>query len=142
MLTMLNPRQFFVIPLLAAAVGVVGASGAAAQQIQATAQTIEATENGEQLDVQFRIAVTNGESVVASNVYVVFEDGGQVNVGDVAAEGSAVSAPERRTLDTSAAPTRNVPVPVTVKFSLADGTNVELAQNLVFNLPAPAGAGQ
>ena len=140
-MTMLSPRQFLVIPLLAAAVGVVSASDASAQLVEATAQTIQVVESGAFVDVQFSITVTNGESSVASNVLVEFEDGLQVSVGDVSAGGSAVSAPETRTIDTSAMPTRNVPIPVTLRFAL-DGVNVELARTLVVHLGAPAGEGQ
>jgi len=88
--------------------------------------------------VEFRVTVTNGESSVASNVNVVFEDGVQLGVGDVAAGGSAVSAPEKRIVDVSS---RNTPLPVTLQFIL-DGVNVELATNLVVNLGAPAEEGQ
>jgi len=141
MSTMLSPRQFLLIPLLAAAIGVAAAPIASAQQVDATAQTIQAVESGAFADVQFRITVTNGESSVASNVSVVFADGLQVNLGDVGAGGSAVSAPETRVIDVSAEPSRNVPVPVTVKFTL-DGVNVELDQTLVIFRGAPAGEGQ
>jgi len=138
---MLSPRQFLLIPLLAAAVGVAAASSASAQQVEATAQTVQILGSGAIVDAQFRITVTNGESSVASNVSVVFADGIQVSVGDVEAGGSAVSEQETRTLDTSEMPTHNFPVPVTLKFTL-DGANVERAQTLIVRLGAPAEQGR
>jgi hypothetical protein len=138
---MLNPRAFLAIPCLAAAIGVVSVSDASAQQVRATAETIEMVESGEYVDVQFRIVVRNEEPSVASNVHVIFEDGVQVNVGDVAPDVSATSAPERRIVDTSATPTRHIPVPVTVRFSL-DGVDVESMQTLVVDRPTPEGEGQ
>lgn len=134
---MLSPRHFVMIPLLAAAVGVF-ASNASAQQVSATAQTIAVAESGGAAEVQFKVTVTNGGSSAAANVIVVFADGLQLRVGDVAPEGSAVSEKETRTIDVSVLPTRSQPVPVTLKFAV-DGVNVELAQTLVLNLGAPAG---
>ena len=138
---MLSPRQFLIIPFLVTFVGVVAVSEASAQQVQAVAQGIQIQESAGLADVQFRIRVTNDESSMASNVLVVFEDGHQVGVGDVVSEGSALSAPQTRTIDLSSMPTRNFPLPVTLMFSL-DGVNVELEQTLVFRLPVPSGGGQ
>src|SRR6266576_1397706 len=81
---MLNPRYFLLIPVLAAVLGAVSPSNASAQQVQVTAQTLDVQENGGFADVQFRITVTNGESLVASNVQVAFDDAVQVTIGDVA----------------------------------------------------------
>lgn len=138
---MLSPRQFLVIPLLAATVGIMAASQASAQNVTAALDAIEVVESGDFVDAKFRITVTNGESAVASNVVVAFADGAEVNVGDVAAEGSAASGVQTRAIDVSAIPTRNVPVPVTVKFFL-DGVSVELAQILTVRRGAPAAEGQ
>jgi hypothetical protein len=137
---MLSPQRFLLTPFLAVMLAAMSASEASAQRVEITAQVIEATVTGGVLDVQFRINVTNGESSVASNVGVAFEDGVVVAIGDVDAEGSAISAIERRTVDISTVDTHTVSVPVTVKFSL-DGTSVELARPLFIHFE-PATGGQ
>lgn len=138
---MLRSRRLLAIPLLAAVVGVGTVSDASAQRVEATAQTVEVVENGDLVDLKFRLAVTNGESSVAVNAWVVFADGQEVYVGDVAADGSASSAQQTRMIDVSATPTRHFPVPVTVRFTL-NGVNVELTQTLVLHLYVPEGQGQ
>lgn len=138
---MLSPRQFLAVPLLAATVGVIAASDASAQQVSAALDAVEVVESGHLVDAKFRIKVTNGESAVASNLSVVFADGAEVNVGDVTAEGSAVSGTQTLVIDVSAIPTRSVPVPVTLKFVL-DGVSVEVAQVLTVSRPTPASEGQ
>ena len=73
-------------------------------------------------DATLAVEVQNEESGAVTNVWVVFEDGTEVSVGDVPAEGSASSAAARYTFDLSdKLPTANVPLPVTVKFSI-EGT--------------------
>jgi hypothetical protein len=132
-------RPILVIPFFTVFLWGASALPAVAQQLQATAETIEVVEHGEAIDAQFRVVVRNGESSAAVNVQVVFEDAVEVNLGNIAGDGSAVSAPERRMIDISAMPTRHVPVPVTVRFAV-DGVEVELQQSLVIDRPAPAGA--
>jgi hypothetical protein len=130
-------RPFVVIPLFTALLAAGSASPALAQQVVAEVETISVSEIGTSADVQFRVTATNGEASVAVNVKVVWEDGVETNVGDVAPGGSAASATEQRIFDTSAMPTRNFPVPVTVRFTL-DGVDVALAQTLIVGLGAPA----
>jgi hypothetical protein len=81
-------------------------------------------------DATFTIQVTNGGSTSASNVRVVFSDGAEVVIGDVAPEGSATSDSQRRVFDTSATPSRTLPIQVTVKYS-QDGADVEVPATLI-----------
>ena len=127
-------RGFFALAALASAAVAASATTAAAQQVQASAQVLNVVENGAFIDVQLRVAVANGESAVASNVVVAFEDGLQVSLGDVAAGQSAVSTVQTESIDISTKPTHNVPVPVSVKFVL-NGQSVESAQTLLVKRP-------
>lgn len=137
--TMFRPRPLLAVVLLAAAVGFGSAPMASAQIVQATAQRIQVVDNGDgHINLQFRITVTNGESAVASDVYVEFEDGSRVYVGDVPAGGSAVSAPQTQTFDISQWPSQHIPFKVFVTFQLG-GKNVELEQLLSVVRTAPEG---
>lgn len=111
---------------------------AQAASVDVTAETIQVVEAGGFADAEFTITVTNGESVPASNVSVVFADGLEVSFGNVAAGGSAQSAPQTRSIDTVEMPTRFSPVPVTLMFTL-DGVNVESLTTLVVDLGAAPG---
>jgi type 1 fimbria pilin len=84
-------------------------------------------------DATFTIEVTNSGSSAASNVRVVFSDGAEVAIGDVAAEASGTSGSQRRVFDTSAKPTHNFPVEVTLKYS-QDGADVEAAAILILRI--------
>jgi hypothetical protein len=130
------PRHCLLIPLLAAAVAVATASDVSAGDIEVTAQTLEAVQNGSFVDVKFRIGVTNAESSVISNAWVVFADGVHVYIGDVEAGKSVLSAQETRTFDVSEFPTRYLPVSVTLKFA-SNGENVELTRTIVVRLYVP-----
>ena len=113
---------------------------AQAASVQVTAETIQVVEIDDFANVEFSLTVTNGTSVLASDVYVVFEDGVEVSVGDIAAGGSASSAPQTLTIDLLQMPTRNSPLPVTLNFTL-DGVYEELPATLVVHLGVPAGDG-
>jgi hypothetical protein len=114
---------------------------ATAQQVSATAQTTQVVENGDLVDAQFSLTVTNGATAQALGVIVVFEDGQEVAVGDIAPGGSAQSASGSRTLDLSAMPTRHYPVPATLVYSLG-GVNVEAPTTVVFDLGSATADGQ
>ena len=102
--------------------------------LDVSAETIAVVENfPNDQDAEISITVTNGESVLASDVYVVFEDGQDVSIGDVAPGGSAASAPVTRNIDSSEFPTHSFPVPVTLTFFL-DGLYEELPTTLVVQL--------
>lgn len=101
---------------------------AQAQQVTASAVNVEVTPNGDGVDAKFNIAVTNAAGAAALNVWVVFADGQEVVVGDVAAEATGTSAAVSRTL--AEVVTANQPVPVTLKYS-QDGAAVEVAATLI-----------
>jgi hypothetical protein len=129
-------QSYFTIVLLSGVAVVAASSTAAAQQVEAKAKVIKVVESGAFIDVQFTVTVSNRDSAVASNVFVIFKDGLQVGLGDVAPGTSAVSATQSESIDVASMPTRHVPVPVTVKF-VFKGQNVEQSQTLVVDRPAP-----
>jgi hypothetical protein len=115
------------------------ASAASAQQVSAQAEVLSVTEAGDFIDVQLKVSVTNSDSADASNVFVFFEDGLNVGLGDVAPSASAVSQTQTRTIDTSQHPSRNLALPVTLKYRF-NGRDVEQKGTLYVRRPtAPGG---
>ena len=79
----------------------------------------EVTVTNSIADATLAVEVQNEESDAITNVWVIFEDGTEVSVGDVSPEGSASSSAASYTFDLSGkVPSANVALPVTVKFSL------------------------
>jgi hypothetical protein len=114
------------------------ASAASAQQVSAKAQVLSVTEGGDFIDVQLKVSVTNSNSSVASNVWVFFEDGLQVGLGDVASGGSAVSQTQRTTINVASHATRNLSLPVTLKYRFR-GRDVEQKGMLYVRRPTASG---
>lgn len=114
------------------------ASAASAQNLSAKAEVVSVTEGGDFIDVQLKVSVTNSDSSVASNVFVFFEDGLNVGLGDVAARRSAVSQTQTRTIDVARHPSRNLALPVTVKYRLR-GRDVEQKDTLYVRRPTAPG---
>ena len=123
------------VPFLALLIASPAALGAS---LGVTAEKIEVIEQNDIADAQVSLTVTNHESILASDVYVVFEDGLEVLVGDIAPGGSATSGPVTQTIDYSEFPTRHFPVPVTLTFFL-DDVFEELPTTVVVNLGSPSG---
>ena len=84
-MTRIASRLRGVSSLVALAVVVVfaSASAASAQPVSAKAEVLSVSEGGDFIDVQLKVSVTNSDSSVASNVFVLFEDGLQIGLGDV-----------------------------------------------------------
>ena len=121
------------LALLLVLVGAMTTVAARSGDVSATMVASEVLVQESLADATFTIQVTNSGSSSASNVRVVFSDGAEVAIGDVAAEGSATSDSQRRTFDTSAMPTNNFPVQVTLKYS-QDGADVEAAATLILRI--------
>lgn len=122
-----------ILALLLALVGAMTTIAAKAGDVSATLVASEVLVSESTADATFTIEVTNSGSSAASNVRVVFSDGAEVAIGDVAAEASGTSGAQRRVFDTSAMPTRNFPVEVTLKYS-QDGADVEAAATLILRI--------
>lgn len=121
------------LPRLALSLGfaaLMGVASAEAQQVSVAAVNVEATAQGDLVQATFKVEVTNPGDTAAADVVVVFSDGIQMALGTIEAGSSAVSQPETRTIDRSALPTQNVPVPVTLKYT-SGGESVEAAAVLI-----------
>jgi hypothetical protein len=115
------------------------ASAASAQNLSAKAEVVSVTEGGDFIDVQLKVSVTNGDSSVASNVFVLFEDGLQVGLGDLAPGGSEVSQTHKQTINVTERPTHHLAVPVTLSYRFK-GQDVEQKDTLFVRRPtAPGG---
>lgn len=115
------------------------ASAASAQNLSAKAEVVSVTEGGDFVEVQLKVSVTNSNSSVASNVFVLFEDGLQIGLGDVAPGGSEVSQTQQQTINISERPTHNLAVPVTLSYRF-NGQDVEQKATLYVRRPtAPGG---
>jgi len=110
------------------------ASAASAQNLSAKDEVVSVTEGGDFVEVELKVAVTNSASSVASNVFVLFEDGLQIGLGDVAAGGSQVSQTQKQTINVSQRPTHNVAVPVTLSYRFK-GQDVEQKDTLYVRRP-------
>lgn len=115
------------------------ASAASAQNLSAKAEVISVTEGGDFIEVQLKVSVTNSDSSVASNVFVLFEDGMQIGLGDVAPGGSAVSQTQKQTINVSEHPTRNLAVPVTLSYRFKGQDVEQKAALYVRRAAAPGG---
>ena len=103
---------------------------ATAQSVSAALEATEVVVTDGQADTTFRIVVSNDDGVALTNVVVVFEDGAEVAIGDVAAGQAGTSESQRRVFAVGEAASKYVSVTATLKFS-RDGEAVEQAANLV-----------
>jgi len=92
------------------------ASAASAQQIATKAQVLSVVQNGDFVDVQLKVAVGNPLSSTVSNVFVIFADGLQVGLGDLAPGQTAVSQTQKQTINVAQRSSRNLSLPVTLKY--------------------------
>ena len=139
-MTRIASRLRGVSSLVALAVVVVfaSASAASAQPVSAKAEVLSVSEGGDFIDVQLKVSVTNSDSSVASNVFVLFEDGLQIGLGDVAPGGSEVSQTQTQIINVSERPTHNLAVPVTLNYRL-NGQDVEQKDTLYVRRPTAPG---
>jgi hypothetical protein len=85
-------------------------------------------------DATFKVVVKNDEDYALGAVVLVFDDGFEVSIGDVAAEASGESAPVTRTFDLSQhVRSLNIPLPATLKYS-AGGEPMEQTMDVVLRL--------
>ena len=113
--------------------GAITSVSAKAPVISASLNASEVLVKNGLADTTFTIEVTNRGDVPVSDVRVVFGEGDEIAVGDVAPESSATSSSQRRVFDTSALPSRNFPVEVTIRYS-QDGADVEAAATLLLRI--------
>jgi hypothetical protein len=85
-------------------------------------------------DATFKVVVKNDEDYALGAVFLIFDDGFEISIGDVAAESSGESSSVTRTFDLSQhVRSLNIPLPATLKYS-AGGEAMEQAMNVVLRL--------
>jgi hypothetical protein len=108
---------------------------AAGQRIHATLEASDVSVVNDVAQATFTIAVRNEEQVALGGLVVVFEDGFEVTVGDIAAESTRSSGETSRSFELDQqARSRVHAVPATLKYSV-DGNPVEQATSIVLRLP-------
>ena len=129
---MLSSKCGFLALVFLFALGLAGS--AAAQEVSAVLADQQVTMTNGIADVACNVEVTNGGSAALANLWVVFENGAQVNLGDVAGGATARSERQVLTIDLSQSPTHNQPVPVTLRFQL-NGESIDKAAFVVVRKP-------
>jgi len=105
-----------------------------AQRIYAELETSQLSVNDNLAEATFKVVVRNEEGATLSGLVLVFEDGYEVTVGDVAAESTGSSEGVSRTFDLGQhIQSQNVPFAATLKYS-ANGDAVEQPTNVVLRL--------
>ena len=125
----------FRIAAVAAAIALVTSSLAAQpSRISAELKTTQVTVTNGVADATFKVVVHNEEAVALANTWLVFEDGFEVSVGDIAAESSAESESTTRTFDLSQQmQSLAVPFAATLKFAV-DGNTFERSTSITLHL--------
>jgi len=107
-----------------------------AQRIVASLETSALSVTNDVAEATFKVVVKNEEASAMSNVWLVFDDGFEVSVGEVPAEDSGASESVTRSFDLSQhIRSLNVPFPATLKYSI-DGNAVEQQTTVVLHLEA------
>ena len=107
---------------------------AAAQRISAELETSQLSVTNGVAEATFKVVVKNEEGQPLTNVWLVFQDGFEVSVGDLGAETSRASESTTRSFDLSEqGETLNVRLDATLKYSV-DGNAVEQATFVVLHL--------
>lgn len=131
---MVRPKLFRLMATCAAILLCVSVAPAFAQRIYAELQTTQLTVNDHVAEATFKVVVRNEEAATMSGLVLVFEDGFEVNVGDVAGESSTSSDAVTRTFDLSEqVASFAVPYKATMKYS-SDGDAVEQSTTVVLHL--------
>jgi hypothetical protein len=118
-----SPSARFGVLIAALAVALI--TTAEARTFKASAVNAAATISNGLAQVEFKIEVTNDELSAMTNVFVVFEDGTEVSLGDVDVSATVRSESQSRTIDIGDSGSRTVAMKVTLKYSL-DGDTQEV----------------
>jgi hypothetical protein len=123
-----------VIGALSVLIVVVAATPALARQrISAELEASQLSVVNGVAEATFKIIVKNDEPAAITGVFLVFDDGFEVTIGDVAGEASGASESTTRTFEVGEQETLNVPFPARLKYSV-DGTPVEQQVNIILRL--------
>ena len=131
---MMRPSFFRILVLSAAVVFSATAAPAFAQRINAELETSQLSLTNGVAEATFKVVVKNEEEAALAGLVLVFEDGYEVTVGDVAGESSASSDAVTRTFDLNGhISSYSVPFKATLKYS-TDGNAVEQPTTVVLHL--------
>jgi hypothetical protein len=97
---------------------VLSASSAQAQQLSASPVDATVVVQDGTAQATFSVKVINNEQTAMTGFVITFKDGTTAALGDIDAQGSAVSDPQTQTIDVSNFPSASVPVQVTLTFTL------------------------
>jgi hypothetical protein len=101
-----------------------------AEGVVLSAETTAAAEAGGMTDADFNITVTNSGSTRVQDLSIVFDDGSSVYVGLVR-PGRSKMMSMSKTLDTTAMPTHNYPLAVTLNYVQNASVVEEVSQVIV-----------
>ena len=131
---MSNVTQAVRVAIGCALLWVLSVVPAAAQRISAQLQTSEVRVTNDIADATFKVVVYSEEAVALTDVWLVFEDGFEISVGDVDGESSKSSDDQTKSFDLSKdGGTAHVPFQATVKYRV-DGEPLEKTITVVLNL--------
>ena len=107
---------------------------AAAQRISTELDTSEVTITNDVAEVTFKVVIRNDEALTLTNVWLVFEEGFEISIGDIEPESSGASESTTRTFDLSQhVRSRSLPLNATLKYT-AGGEAVEQTTSVALHL--------
>ena len=110
------------------------APAAARQRVSAELESSKVSVVNRVAEATFKVVIKNDEEAALEGVWLVFDDGFEVSVGDVAGEASGASESTTRTFDLSEQlDSLNIPLRATLKYSV-DGAPVEQAISVTLRL--------
>jgi hypothetical protein len=111
-----------VLALAVAMVVSVAGAISAHSRVEVLAVDSNVTESNGVATATFKLLVTNQEESAITSVRAVFAGGFEVSIGDIAAGKTATSAGQKLVFNAAdLAPTKNVPVTVTLKYTTDAG---------------------
>lgn len=123
---MLSARQVRHLVLALAVCAASSVSTAHAQQVAVSAVKANVTVQDTVATATFRVQVVNKEDAATMTDFrIVYSDGTELRVGDVAPAATVVSDEDTRIVDLSGAPSRSIAFNVTLRFYIND-TAVEM----------------
>ena len=128
------PRFVRMVAIIAAVASSAAALLAQPARVSAELETSSVIVTNDVAETTFKVVIHNEQDVAIENVWLVFEDGFEVSIGNVAAESSASSESNTRTFDLSQKmQSLAVPLPATLKFAVG-GNAVEQSTSITLHL--------
>jgi hypothetical protein len=107
---------------------------ASAQLISTELEASQVTVTNDVAEVTFKVVVRNDEALALTNVWLVFEEGFEISIGDIEPESSRASESTTHTFDlTHHVRSRTIPLNATLKYT-AGGEAVEQTTSVGLHL--------